>query len=146
MRSVERWRERHGRPDLDPGSVDVRVVAARTSNGVPELVVAAAGQHLTFRRAIGPDDRFAPVSVSVADPAGRLVANAYVEIREARGYVVRFVTRDTPSSGVPLPPGDATVQVAPPEAYAMAPGQSNPVIVTVGAAALQVPIVVVRRQ
>ena len=122
--------------------------SAAAEAGAALALTFRVGDHTyTWRRVRDydqPYDGF--VLVSTVDEQGSFVNSTYFEARAANGEVSRGVTNNNRQFGVGGVAGPMEVRFAPTAPYVAAPGQANPVTVTVptGGASVELRIVLTR--
>jgi hypothetical protein len=106
-----------------------------STSPVPVVTVSLGGHAYTYRRLADQERPSADVTVLVIDPQGHPVGLALVVFRSASGLVTRSFT-DTgttrPRFRVLSSPGIEVISIGPPAGYTFAPGQQNPVMLTIG--------------
>ncbi|MEO6863862.1 MAG: hypothetical protein ABI229_00280 [Gemmatimonadaceae bacterium] len=115
-------------PYLRTGNYQGSVV---TRSPVLTITIPFAGRMYTFSRLADQSRMSSGVTVLVVDQQGLRVGGALVVFRSSNGRVARTYSGTSgPEAMAVAPPGNETINIAPPAGYTFAPSQLNPVSAT----------------
>lgn len=118
----------------------------QSTSPVPVVAVAFAGHTYTYRRLADQTRESSLVTVLVVDEQGARVDGAFIVFHSATGLVTRtFTDTISPPFTASASPGTEVINIGPPSGYTFAPGQPNPVTLTLAANATDTTKVVLAR-
>ena len=126
-------------PSFRLGTYNVDV---QLGSSVPVLTLTLSGHNYSWRRVRPYPSSLVNLDIAVVDANGKQVSAAFIRVRSSDGIVTEVYSSDLHTFLTSVSEGPATVAVAPPPGYLIAPPQPNPI--TVSGSPNQITTVIIR--